>query len=102
MGDSPIVKEVVRRVALASGLGGVRYARMMAYRAFGEDPNRIIASTPLPLGRVLGLSAKGDVCVTRKLRTSALFAIGKAGFGRRLSPGQGGHYRRTEESKISC
>lgn len=41
-------------------------------------------------------------CVKRKIRRSVLYALGIAGTGKRRSPGQGGTYKRTEESSLSC
>lgn len=99
---SPIRAYVTQRVALAAGLGPIRKLRLMQYRLFGPDPNRTIYNKGLPLGRVLKVTAKGDVCLSRKLRTSALFATGIAGIRKHRSPGQGGSYRRTEDSKKPC
>lgn len=42
------------------------------------------------------------VCQKRSERREQLFAMGTAGTGRRRSPGQGGSYKRTEDSQISC
>lgn len=42
------------------------------------------------------------VCKKRDERREQLFAMGIAGSGRRRSPGQGGSYKRTEGSQISC
>lgn len=42
------------------------------------------------------------VCQKRSERREQLFAMGIAGFGRRRSPGQGGSYKRTQESQIVC
>lgn len=44
----------------------------------------------------------GALCQIRQDRKSALFAQRIAGPGRKLSPGQGGHYQKTVESNISC
>ena len=41
-------------------------------------------------------------CVKRAARTTALFANGIAGIGKRFSPGQGGTYHRTLDSNKSC
>lgn len=42
------------------------------------------------------------VCQKREDRRESLFALGVAGHGRRRSPGQGGSYRRTQDSNIVC
>lgn len=48
------------------------------------------------------LRGENDLCKRREERREVLFAVGTAGRGRRRSPGQGGSYRRTEDSNYSC
>lgn len=45
---------------------------------------------------------KKTLCQRRSSRREQLFAMGIAGSGQRRSPGQGGSYKRTPNSKISC
>lgn len=41
-------------------------------------------------------------CRKRSSRRGVMFAIQKAGPGKRLSPGRGGTYKRTPESELPC
>lgn len=42
------------------------------------------------------------LCKRRSERRENLFSLGIAGSGRRRSPGQGGRYKRDQNSRISC
>lgn len=43
-----------------------------------------------------------DHCRKRSARRGVMFAINKAGPGKRLSPGRGGTYNRTPDSTLPC
>ncbi|AXH78103.1 MAG: hypothetical protein [Microviridae sp.] len=52
--------------------------------------------------QVRDISTPHSICQRRSVRRSVLFMNQIAGKGRRKSPGQGGHYRKTDQSEMSC
>lgn len=74
---------------------GVEYTMMQSPMDFMKGLRDTLTSGPV-------MSARTSICESRGARRRVLFKIGIAGHGKRKSPGQGGSYRRNEQSKKQC
>lgn len=105
--------------AFRETLSQVRKAPMIT--VFGQQQRRTPAQRRLPSHRDINFTKAFNltdfsglghnltripgtrtICSLRRYRRATLFALGIAGRGQRKSPGQGGTYRRTEDSQLTC
>lgn len=99
--DQPDVRSRrrIRRERLP--LGGLRSQRELGGRPWraGAIVRAVLRQVQASLKEIPG---ERTVCQKRAERREELFKKGIAGRGRRRSPGQGGSYRRTRDSEVTC
>lgn len=93
--SAKVWKEKLWRLPMLGLRSQVRTDRMRKVQR--ELPDRHILQDSLK-----DVPAEKSICVRRAERREQLFKMRVAGRGLRRSPGQGGHYRRTENSELSC
>lgn len=74
-------------------------SRLPSQRAKQITKTHLATKTQKP--KTLKIGQK-DICKDRSIRRNQLFKMQIAGLNLKKSPGQGGHYNRTEDSLHSC
>lgn len=102
----PIVRKIAR-LGTAAGLKSMIDRKLVEH--VKRLPPGITRSTMLrsigaakTVNQLRGIVNHPIQCIGRKVRRNVLFANKIAGRNRRRSPGTGGTYRRTEQSKVGC